>query len=73
MVNLAGLAPRAALRAVAAVLEAAGCPDAAYDAGVLYALAAGPGRDPRLDIANTLIPCGSNSFLSRSTGSSPSV
>lgn len=51
MVNLAGLAPRAALRAVTAVLEAAGCPDAAYDAGVLYALAAGPGRDPRLDAA----------------------
>ena len=44
MVSLAGLAPRAALRAVTAVLEAAGCPDAAYDAGVLYALAAGPGR-----------------------------
>lgn len=51
MVNLAGLAPRAALRAVTAVLEAAGCPDAAYDAGVLYALAVGPGHDPRLDAA----------------------
>ena len=51
MVSLAGLAPRAALRAVAAALSAAGCPDADYDAGVLYALAA-PGRgDPRLDDA----------------------
>ena len=51
MVNLEGLAPRAALRAVAAALEAAGCPDAGYDAGVLYALAAGPVHDPRLDAA----------------------
>ena len=49
MVSLAGLAPRAAVRAVAAELRTAGCPDADYDAQVLYTLAAGPGHDPRLD------------------------
>ena len=47
MVSLQGLAPRAAVRAVAAELEAAGCPDAGYDAAVLYTLATG--RDARLD------------------------
>ena len=49
MVSLAGLAPHAAVRAVAAELQAAGCPDADYDARVLYTLAAGTGHDPRLD------------------------
>lgn len=49
MVSLTGLAPRAAVRRVAHSLEAAGCPDAAYDAGVLYTLATG--RDARLDDA----------------------
>ena len=44
---LAGLAPTAALRAVAAALEAAGVPDAGYDARELYRLAVG--KDPRLD------------------------
>ena len=47
--QLAGLAPRAALRAVRAQLEAAGVPDADFDARELYRLAAG--RDPRLDAA----------------------
>ena len=47
MVSLTGLAPRAAVRQIARHLEAAGCPDAGYDAGVLYTLATG--RDPRLD------------------------
>ena len=47
--QLAGLAPRAALRAVRAQLEAAGVPDAGFDARELYRLAAG--RDPRLDAA----------------------
>ena len=47
MVSLQGLAPRAAVRAVAAELEAAGCPDADYDAAVLYTLATG--HDARLD------------------------
>lgn len=49
MVSLTGLAPRAAVRQIARHLEAAGCPDAGYDAGVLYTLATG--RDPRLDDA----------------------
>ena len=43
---LAGLAPRAALRAVTAALAAAGCPDAAFDARALLALALD--TDPRL-------------------------
>ena len=47
--QLAGLAPRAALRAVRAQLEAAGVPDADFDARELYRLATG--RDPRLDAA----------------------
>ena len=41
MVSLTGLAPRAAVRQIALHLEAAGCPDAGYDAGVLYTLATG--------------------------------
>ena len=45
--RLAGLAPRAALRAVQSCLAAAGVPDADFDARELYRLAAG--RDPRLD------------------------
>lgn len=49
MVSLTGLAPRLAVRQVAARLEAADCPDAVYDAGVLYTLATG--RDARLDDA----------------------
>ena len=49
MVSLTGLAPRMAVRQVANCLQAAGCPDASYDAGVLYTLATG--RDARLDDA----------------------
>ena len=49
MVSLTGLAPRAAVRQVTGCLQAAGCPDAGYDAGVLYTLATG--RDARLDDA----------------------
>lgn len=45
MVN-AGMEPRAALAEVTARLEAAGCPDAAFDARELFRLAAG--QDPRL-------------------------
>lgn len=44
----AGMAPRAALRAVTAALAAAGCPDAAFDARQLLALALGTDTDPRL-------------------------
>ena len=47
MVSLTGLVPRAAVRRMAQCLQIAGCPDAAYDAGVLYTLATG--RDARLD------------------------
>ena len=47
MVSLAGLAPRMAVRRAAEFLQAAGCPDAGYDAGVLYTLVTG--RDARLD------------------------
>ena len=47
MVSLRGAAPGAAVRAVAAALAAAGCPDAAYDARELYRIAAG--HDSRLD------------------------
>ena len=42
----AGLAPRQALAQVEACLEAAGCPDAGFDARELFRLAAG--RDARL-------------------------
>lgn len=42
----AGLLPRAALAAVRARLEAAGCPDAAFDARELFRLATG--QDPHL-------------------------
>ncbi len=51
--NLTGLAPREALRAVADALSAAGVPDADFDARELYRLALG--RDPRLD-ADPLTP-----------------
>lgn len=47
--SLRGLLPQDALRAVRAALEAAGVPDAAFDARELYRLAVG--RDPRLDNA----------------------
>lgn len=47
--SLRGLLPRDALRAVRAALEAAGVPDAAFDARELYRLAVG--REPRLDNA----------------------
>ena len=45
--QLTGLAPRAALRAVREALEQADVPDAAFDARELYRLAVG--KDPRLD------------------------
>lgn len=45
--SLTGLPPRDAVRRVQSVLEAAGVPDADYDARELYRLATG--RDPRLD------------------------
>lgn len=45
--QLTGLAPRAALRAVRDALEQADVPDAAFDARELYRLAVG--KDPRLD------------------------
>ena len=44
---LAGLCPAQAAVQVRLALEEAGCPDAAYDAGLLCRLATG--RDPRLD------------------------
>ncbi len=47
--QLTGLAPRAALRAVREALEQADVPDAAFDARELYRLAVG--KDPRLDIS----------------------
>lgn len=47
--QLTGLAPRAALRAVRQALEQADVPDAAFDARELYRLAVG--KDPRLDIS----------------------
>lgn len=43
-----GMAPRAALRAVTATLEQAGCDDAAFDARELLRLALGTDTDPRL-------------------------
>ena len=46
-IHLTGLMPRAALAAVRNALEAAGVPDAPFDARELYRLAVG--RDPRLD------------------------
>ncbi|MDD4849415.1 MAG: peptide chain release factor N(5)-glutamine methyltransferase [Gemmiger sp.] len=46
MVSLIGLPPRAAVRAVQATLQAAGCPDADFDARELYRLATG--QDSRL-------------------------
>ena len=61
--QLAGLAPRAALRAVRAQLEAAGVPDADFDARELYRLAAG--RDPRLDAAP--LPAGTAARLAALT------
>lgn len=45
--SLTGQSPRDAVRRVQAALEAAGVPDAGYDARELYRLATG--RDPRLD------------------------
>lgn len=45
--QLTGLVPRAALRAVRQALEQADVPDAAFDARELYRLAVG--KDPRLD------------------------
>ena len=45
--QLTGLAPRAALRAVREALEQADVPDAAFDARELDRLAVG--KDPRLD------------------------
>lgn len=48
-IQLTGLMPRAALAAVRSALEAAGVPDAPFDARELYRLAVG--RDPRLDDA----------------------
>ncbi len=44
----AGMAPRAALRAVTEALAGAGCPDAAFDAGQLLRFALGTDADPRL-------------------------
>lgn len=53
MVNLSGLLPWAAVRALRAELEAAGCPDAGYDAAYLVELVTG--RPPRFD-ETPLIP-----------------
>lgn len=51
---LAGLSPRQAVRAVQTQLEAAGCPDADFDARELFRMAAG--RDPRLAFSPLTVP-----------------